>query len=157
MCSSDLVKQVEALGFKLTSSGPWSDETEKFFCHYLDSAPDFPGVALMMNEDRLVRIDIGFGEDRQNWRTLSDAGVGLSEQELKEIYGDCLETSGHPSIDAAGYYLTLTSSDGKYAMIFETAVKDMDEKALKNRDQPKYVTNFRAGLAEPVGYIEGCA
>ena len=65
--------------------------------------------------------------------------------------------SGHPYLDEAGSYLTLTSGNGKYAMIFETAVKDMDANAMKNRDQPKYVTNFRAGLAEPVGYIEGCA
>ncbi|WP_417593362.1 hypothetical protein [Parasphingorhabdus sp.] len=40
-------------------------------------------------------------------------------------------------------------------MIFETAANDVD--VMEIGSQPKLVTAFRAGLAGPVGYIEGCS
>ena len=146
------VEQVRKLGFRLTTGGPWSNEEERFSCHYLDSAPGFPGIALMMNDDRLVRIDVHDDKKTRQWKSLSGAATGMSEAEVGDIYGDWLKKSGHPYLDEAGSYLTLTSSDGKYAMTFETALKDID-----NEGVTKFVTDFRAGLAEAVGYIEGCA
>ncbi len=152
-------EQVKALGFRLTTSGPWDEIGDDYFvsCHYLDSSPKFPGIALMMSDDRVVRIDITFGSGGEGWKSLSGAGIGMSEQELEAIYGDWLQTSGHPYLGEAGSYLSLTSSDGKYRMIFETAAKDMSADGLGDKDQPKFVTDFRAGLTDAVGYIEGCA
>jgi len=151
------VNQVKKLGFKLTTSGPWSDEEGRFLCHYLDSAPGYPGIALMMNEDRLVRIDVSHGSKPGAWQSLSGAKIGMSEQEVRDIYGDWMKKSGHPYLDEAGSYLTLTSAEGKYAMTFETALRDINPETLKSKSSPKFVTDFRAGLAGAVGYIEGCA
>ena len=154
-------KQVKQLGFQLTSSGPWDEVGDEYFvsCHYLDSSPKFPGVALMMSDDRVVRIDITFNSGAEGWQTLSGAKIGMSEKEVAAIYGDWLQSSEHPYLGSAGSYLSLTSSNGKYGMIFETAAEDMSAEALedKNNDQPKFVTDFRAGLSDAVGYIEGCA
>jgi len=160
------VSQVKKLGFKLTTSGALDNEEERFSCHYLDSAPAYPGIALMMNEDRLVRIDVSSvdvsqgskpGQKLGAWQSLSGARIGMSEQEVRDIYGDWMKKSGHPYLDEAGSYLTLTSSDGKFAMTFETAVKDIGAAASESKSTPKYVTDFRAGLAGAVGYIEGCS
>lgn len=146
------VEQVKALGFKLTTNGPWSNQEEQFYCHYLDSAPDYPDIALMMNEDRLVRIDVSYGSDPSFWQSMSGARVGMSEQEVHAIYGEWLQSTAHPYLDESGSYLSLTSSDGRYAMIFETGPKTGDAK-----NQTKYVSEFRAGLKAAVNYIEGCA
>lgn len=151
--------QVKALGFRLTASGPWGEvgDPEFISCHYLDSAPRFPGVAVMMSENRVVRIDIGFRGGAENWQSLSGAKIGMSQAEVKAIYGDWLQISGHPYLDQAGSYLTLTSSDGRFAMTFETSVKDLGTDNSLVKDRSKFVTDFRAGLAGSVGYIEGCA
>ncbi|WP_422344775.1 hypothetical protein [Parasphingorhabdus sp.] len=151
------VEQVKTLGFKLTTDGPWSNEEERFSCHYLDSAPDYPDIALMMNEDRLVRIDVSYGSDPGLWQSVSGARVGMSEQEVRAVYGDWLVSSAHPYANDSGSYLSLTSSDGTYAMIFETAVDGTRRETEDPKSQTKYVSNFRAGLKAAVGYIEGCA
>ena len=150
--------QAKNLGFKVSASGPWGEEDSADFiaCHYLESAPDFPGVFLMMSEGRVVRIDIDSRGDI-GWQSYSGAKIGMSESDVKAIYGNWLKVSGHPYLGDAGSYLQLNSSNGKYAMIFETAAKDMSAEALENPGQEKYVTDFRAGLTDSVGYIEGCA
>ncbi|WP_417620547.1 hypothetical protein [Parasphingorhabdus sp.] len=152
-------ENLKTLGFRLTSQGPWGEVGDPDFraCHYLDSAPNFPGVAVMINEGKVVRIDIGFRSSAENWQSLSGAKIGMTEASVSEIYGDWLKISGHPYLDNAGSYLTLTSSNGKYAMIFETSVGNMTDKGMEEKIQPKYVTDFRAGLAGPVSYVEGCA
>lgn len=151
------VQQVKALGFKLTTGGPWSNDDERFYCHYLDNAPDYPDIALMMNEDQLVRIDIAHGSKPGLWKSLSGAMIGMSEEEVRAIYGDWLKESTHPYLQDSGSYLSLTSSDGRYAMTFETAVENQASVTETNEKQTKYVKDFRAGLKVAVGYIEGCA
>lgn len=151
------IQQVKALGFKLTTGGPRSNDEEHFYCHYLDTAPDYPEIALMMNEDRLVRIDIAYGSKPGLWKSLSGAMIGMSEAEMRAIYGDWLKESTHPYLEDSGSYLSLNSDDGRYAMIFETAVDDQASVPETTEKQIKYVNNFRAGLKVAVGYIEGCA
>lgn len=151
------VKQVEAIGFALTTGGPWSDEEEKFQCHYLDSAPNYPDIALMMNKDRLVRIDVAFGSAPGRWKSLSGAMIGMSEQDVHALYRDWLTISPHPYLGDSGSYLSLTSSDDDHAMIFETAALDQADTQIAGEKPTKYVTNFRAGLKDAVSYIEGCA
>jgi len=151
--------RARALGFRLTSAGPWGEvgDDDYVACHYLDSAPGYPAIAVMINDHEVVRIDIGYRSLGENWMSLSGARIGMSEQELAAIYGDWLQISPHPYLDEAGSYLSLTSSDGRYAMIFETAAEDFDADALQAGNQPRLVTAFRAGRSGPVGYIEGCA
>ncbi|MEP6010479.1 MAG: hypothetical protein ABJ237_04190, partial [Parasphingorhabdus sp.] len=150
---------VKALGFRLTSTGPWDKVGDPTFisCHYLDSAARFPGVAVMMSNNQVVRIDIGFRSGVENWQSLSGVKIGMALADVKSIYGDWLQIRRHPYLDEAGSYLTLTSSDGRYAMIFATSVKNMTDENEGATEQSQYVTDFRAGMAEPVNYIEGCA
>lgn len=150
--------QAKKLGFQLTSSGPWGEVGDEYFisCHYLDSSPTYPGISLMMSDGKVVRIDIGFGDDK-SWKSYSGAKIGMSQSDVKAMYGDWLKVSSHPYLDGAGSYLRLDSGDGKYAMIFETATKEMTGDAANGADQTKYVTNFRSGFSGPVSYIEGCA
>lgn len=165
------IAQLKAKNFASDSMYEGQPPEEYNSCHYMTNGRDYPGVGIMINDGRLVRIDIDKGRDLTpadskgtykpiaipGWRSFSGAQIGMSEREVKAIYGDWIQTSGHPYLGEAGSYLRLDSSDGKYAMIFETAVKDMGAEALKNPDQEKYVTGFRAGLADAVGFIEGCA
>ncbi|MEE9432825.1 MAG: hypothetical protein V3V15_01125 [Sphingorhabdus sp.] len=143
--------QAKALGFKLTTSGPWDEVGGDYFvsCHHLDNAPDYPDVALMMSQDRVVRIEIGYDAPPGFWRSYSGATNGMTEADIRKIYGSKMKREAHPYMDEAGSYLTLTSRGGRYAMIFETG-RDDDKKS-------KRVQGFRSGLVLPVGYIEGCA
>jgi len=165
------IAQLKAKNFASDSMYEGQPPEEYNSCHYMTNGRDYPGVGIMINDGRLVRIDIDNGRDPaptesngiykpipvQVWKSFSGAQIGMSEREVKAIYGDWIKTSGHPYLGEAGSYLRLDSSDGKYAMIFETAVKDMSAEALENPDQEKYITDFRAGLADAVGFIEGCA
>ena len=143
--------QVKALGFKLTGSGPWDKVGDDYFteCHHLDSAPDYPDIALMMSQDRVVRIEVGYDASPGYWRSYSGATNGMTEDEVRKIYGSKMKRQAHPYMDDVGSYLTLTTRDGRYAMIFETGSAD--------GKGPKRVQGFRSGIALPVGYIEGCA
>jgi hypothetical protein len=119
----------------------------------------------MINEGKLVRIDIGPDDARVKWRTLSGAMIGITETEVAAIYGNRLQIGDHPYLGDAGSYLVLPSSDRRYRMIFETATPDESEaigqetSSARSREpnSKKRVTDFRAGLAGPVGYIEGCS
>lgn len=156
--------QVKKMGFSLNTQGPWGEEGDEEFiaCHYLDSAPNYPGVHLMMSYDKLVRIDI-FGGD---WQSYSGAAIGMNEQEAEDIYGDALKFDYHPYAGKAGSYLSLQTRNRKYKMIFETYLKDdqlsqvdnpNESDSLDGPNKHKKITSFRAGLFNPTSYIEGCA
>jgi len=165
------IAQLKARDFASDSMYEGQSPEEYNGCHYMTNGRDYPGVGIMINDGRLVRIDIDKGRDptptESNgiyspipvpaWKSFSGAKIGMSESEIKAIYGEWLKISGHPYLGEAGSYLRLDSDNGRYAMIFETAVGDMGAEALKNPKQEKYVTDFRAGLADAVGFIEGCA
>lgn len=113
-------------------------ETQEDGCYYVSvrGLPD--GAGLMIVEGRLARIDVfDYGIP-----TVSGAGVGTSEQEVKRIYGGQLKDEPHAYAGPEGRYLTLRSRDGRYGMRFET-----DGQA---------VTGFYAGTTEAIQYIEGC-
>jgi len=130
------MKPVEAMkAFKLVENR-W-DEDEG--CYYLefdtedtDKTPGF-----MVNDGTIARVDV----TSPDYLTEEGAKVGDTEQRIKEIYGKGVKVSPHAYVD--GHYLTVTSKDKKYAIIFET--------------DGKVVTYIRAGRPPEVGYIEGCA
>lgn len=105
-------------------------------CFYLNPR-NHPQVALMIESGHLVRVDI----DKPGISTEKGLSVGDSEVRAKHVYG--AELTVKPSQyegDEGGHYLTLIS--GKYGLRFET------EKGK--------ITEFYAGTAEAIQYVEGC-
>ncbi len=161
MSESELQKQ----GFSDPNRlADWQADDEYVACHYLANEVEYPGVGFMINNSKLVRIDIGPNDAGVKWQTLSGATIGMAETDVAAIYGNWMKIDHHPYLGDSGSYLLLRSGDGRYGMIFETATSDGSEAiseepssaSSRGPNSKKRVTDFRAGLAGPVGYIEGC-
>lgn len=126
---------VRALGAPLTHVAP---EAEEEGCYYASGRGLPNGVSLMMLNDRLARVDV----HEPGVSTISGAGMGTSESELKRLYGSKLVQEPHAYTGPEGHYLTLRSADGRHGVRFET--------------DGLSVTGFYAGTAEAIQYIEGC-
>ena len=107
-------------------------------CSYWQS-PAFPGLAMMVVDGRLVRIDV----DEPEYRTRSGARVGMSEREIRAMYGAQMRVEPHPYTDPLGKYLVYEARDEPYGMIFET-------------DNGRAIS-YRVGLIGAVELIEGCS
>jgi hypothetical protein len=99
----------------------------------------FPGVAMMVSGGRLVRIDF----DDARYVTRSGARIGMSEREIRAIYGRRMRVEPHPYTDPQGRYLVLRARDEPFGMIFET-------------DNGRAIS-FRVGYWDNVQLIEGCS
>jgi len=111
-------------------------------CSYLMAAPVLDNVGFMVFDGTIARVDIFPGS---NITTRSGARIGMTEAQIKNLFGDKIETSGHPYV-AGGKYLTYVPVDEKdknFRVIFET-------------DANGIVTSYRAGRLPEVGWIEGC-
>ncbi len=109
-----------------------------------DSGPD--DRRFMVVDGRIARIEVT-GRNTSGSRTLtvSGIGVGSTEDEVKRAYSGRIRVEGHPYV-SGGHYLVYTPADPALkhlGMVFET--------------DGRVVTTFRAGLAGPVSWIEGCA
>jgi len=155
--------ELQALGFSDPyRSADWQTDEEYAACHYLSNEAEYPGVGFMINDGKLVRIGIRVNDAGIIWQTLSGATIGMTETEVAAIYGDWLKIDHHPYTGDAGSYLILQSADRRYKMIFETAVQGGDDEQYSSApfqgfNAEKFVTDFRAGLAGPVSFIEGCS
>ena len=155
--------QLEKMGFSDPyRSADWQTDEEYESCHYLSNESKYPGVGFMINDGQLVRIGIGTNDKKIEWKTLSGATLGMRETEVAAIYGSWMKMDYHPYMGDSGSYLILASRGGKYRMIFETALSDdsgtENSSAPQNGPNPeKRVTDIRAGLSGPVGFIEGCS
>ena len=112
------------------------------FCSYLLAEPVLDNVGFMMTDGIIRRVDVFPGS---NITTRSGAKIGMTEAEIKGMFGDKIETSGHPYV-AGGKYLTFVpvdEEDKNFRVIFET-------------DANGIVTSYRAGRLPEVGWIEGC-
>jgi len=94
-------------------------------------------VLLLFEDNRLARIEL----HSNKLKTISGAKVGDSEARVREIYGARVRVEPH-QYDPNGHYLTVTSSDKRHAVVFET--------------DGKTVTDLRAGLIPAVQYVEHC-
>lgn len=112
-------------------------EKDEQGCFYV-SPHQHPGVAFMVENGRLVRIDV----DKPGIATAEGIQVGDSETRAKTVYGSRLKVGPHAYNGPEGHYLTVRSEDGRYGMRFET-------------DGAKIETYY-AGLFSAVQYIEGC-
>lgn len=107
-------------------------------CSYWTS-PHYPGLAMMVVGGRVVRIDF----DDPRWRTRSGAAVGMTEGEIRAIYGARMRVEPHPYTGPEGHYLVYRARSEPLGMIFETD----GERAI----------SWRVGYWENVQWIEGCS
>jgi hypothetical protein len=111
-------------------------------CSYLQSSALPDGIGLMLNNGRVVRVDVWKG----SVRTPSGAGIGDTEQRIDSLYHGRIKVEEHPYTGPEGHYLIYTAADSiysQYEMIFET--------------DGAHVIMYRAGLLPAVKAIEGCS
>ncbi len=129
------VKEAEkALKVKLEDERLGTPDFEA--CHYAGNRKELPGLGFMVLRGKIARVDVHGGD----YRTAAGAGVGTTEDELKKLYPRA-QLQQHPYL-AIGHYLWVTSEDGKYSLLFETA--------------GNAVTSLRSGEKGAVASIEGC-
>jgi len=111
-------------------------------CHYLnpawEKAPSY--FAFMIDGGRFVRYDVGNDEE------IAPGGGrrGMTEAQIDAAYPGRVTKSAHKYVDG-GNYLRVKADDGSDGVVvFET---DADGK----------VTEWHAGLAPQVDWIEGCS
>jgi hypothetical protein len=125
-----------ALGGRLTVLGPPMEP-----CHYLVVDGAHPGVAFMVIDGRIARVDV---QRTSSVRTAEGAGIGDGEERIHSLYPGRIETEPHKYVD--GHYLIVrpaAPADSNLRIIFET--------------DGKRVTSYRAGRLPEVRWIEGCS
>ena len=109
-------------------------------CSYLSTAALPPGVAVMLDGDRVVRVDVS----TTTIKTASGVGVGSTEDSVKNAYPDRIAVTPHKYVKQ-GHYLTYVSHDAPdrdVGMIFET--------------DGTQVTSFRVGTVTAIALVERC-
>lgn len=94
-------------------------------------------IQLLSENNRIARIELY----SNRFATFSGAKVGDSEARVRAIYGSRVQVEPH-QYDPDGHYLTVTSSDNRFAIVFET--------------DGKTITDLRAGLIPAAQYVEHC-
>lgn len=109
-------------------------------CFFASPADGVPAVSFMVLDDVIARIDVG----TPGVTTLSGVGVGSTTAQVLEAYGpDRVVVEPHPYDEGGRYLRFVPRQEGGLSLIFET-----DGTA---------VTSYRAGDADAVGFVEGCA
>lgn len=109
-------------------------------CSYWQ-APQWPGLAMMVSGGRVVRIET---EDAR-YRTASGARVGMTEAEIRAIYGRRLRVEPHPYTGPEGHYLVYHARGEASGMIVETNF------------ETGRAASIRVGRWRAVQLIEGCS
>jgi hypothetical protein len=107
-------------------------------CAYWRS-PLYPALQLMISGGRLVRIET---EDPR-YHTPSGARTGMSEVELRALYGRRMRVEPHPYMGPEGKYLIVQARSEPLGLIVET----WDDRAR----------SIRVGYWRSVQLIEGCS
>lgn len=94
-------------------------------------------VFVMLENDRVTRVS----SYDPAIKTKSGVNVGSSERKVKRAYAGNITIRPH-QYDENGHYLVTKSSNGKYAIVFET--------------DGVHVTGIHAGLEASAQYVEGC-
>jgi hypothetical protein len=130
-----------ALGGDFVAPGPdvgMSDSPEA--CQYAQSRRLPPGVRVMLEGLRVVRVEVDSG----SYATAEGARVGDTEARIQQLYPGRVEVQPHKYTD--GHYLVARpaqGSDTTHLLVFET--------------DGRVVTRFRGGRRPQVEYVEGCA
>jgi hypothetical protein len=110
-------------------------------CRYAAAAGGPTGLSFMVVAERIVRIDVGGGQEPSPIKTLSGISVGSSEDEVMAAYPGRIQVT--PNAYSDTYHdLVYNSSDPTLGLIFVT--------------DGERVISFRSGQAGPVSAIEGC-
>jgi hypothetical protein len=107
-------------------------------CGYA-SLSSYPGLSMMLAGDVVVRFDFATAD----YATTSGARVGMTEDEVKALYGAALKVEPHHYTGPTGHYLVYHQPNAQLGMIFET--------------DGKHVLNYRVGRWTEVQYVEGCS
>ena len=109
-------------------------------CSYWQT-PRWPGLLMMVSGGRVVRIET---ED-QRYRTASGARIGMTEAEIRRLYGPAMSVGPHHYTGPDGHYLTYRARSEPYALIIET-----------DPGTGRAIT-MRVGTWEAVQLVEGCS
>jgi hypothetical protein len=110
-------------------------------CVYYQPAQKSLGVSFMVTDGIISRIDI----TNPQITTLSGAKIGNSENRIRAIYGNRIQTKSHKYLDR-GHYLIFVPRD----------LKDRDRQIIFETDGSKII-NWRVGKAKEVAWVEGCS
>ena len=109
-------------------------------CDYVDPKALPKGLAIMIVEDSVARVDI----DEPGILTTEGAGVGDLESRVLALYGTRAQVQPHKYTGPTGHYVIVeTPGDTLHRIVFET-------------DGQK-VERYRAGRRPAVDFVEGCA
>ena len=94
----------------------------------------------MIEDGKFVRYDVG---------TTAEAApgggkVGMKAEELKQLYGDALQSMPHKYVEGGKYLSVDAAGETPSKLVFET-------------DANGNVTSWRVGLLPPANYVEGCS
>jgi hypothetical protein len=109
-------------------------------CQHAESARLGPGVLVMLDGGRVVRVEVDSGRVA----TAEGARIGDTEARIEQLYPGRVTVLPHKYTD--GHYLyvrSAESSDSTRLIVFET--------------DGRVVERFRAGQKPQVEYVEGCA
>ncbi len=120
------------------------DPTISENCYFVapDGTPGYEGVSFIVVDDRIGRVDI---DPPSTITTRSGAGIGSTEQELRDLFPGQIE-------DAAEFIV-----DGRAVMFVPQDEVDEDYRVIFELDEQSTVARFRSGVLPPVGFGEGCA
>jgi len=107
-------------------------------CEYARPAGGPGELSLMVEDDRLVRVDVTGGSTA----TAEGARIGDSERRIQELY---------PSARRMPHKYT----DGAYLVVLQLAPADTIHRYVFETDGSA-VTLYRAGVYPQVEYVEGC-
>jgi hypothetical protein len=122
--------------FRAVAGEPYPDP--EVDCAYWTS-PLYPGIQMMVSAGRLVRLET---EDPR-YRTPSGARVGMTERQVRALYGSRLRVEPHPYMGPEGKYLIVRGRGEPLGLIVET----WDGRAR----------SMRVGYWRSVQLIEGCS
>jgi len=123
--------QLKSLGFKVSEEPSGYEECVEVTLNGDDK------VLVMLENDRVTRVS----SYDSTIKTKLGINVGSTEGQVKRAYAKNIMIRPH-QYDDKGHYLITKSSNGKYAIVFET--------------DGAHVTGIHAGLEASAQYVEGC-
>lgn len=122
-------------------------------CTYINGGRTRPGIAYMLNEGRVARVDVdpNVGAEpgqtvpaSQLPKTAEGVGVGSTEAEVRRVYGARLRTTPHHYVQGGSYLWLPVADTATQAFVLET-------------NETGVVTSLRAGRRPEAEWIEGCS
>ena len=119
--------------------------TETGACQYYRIKDGPSGLWFMVVSGSIARVDVDYDSKPGQFRTISGASIGDSEENIQHLYGKNITTQLHHYEKNGKYYVFTPNdeSDRKYRLVFETV-----------NGRVQYI---RAGRLPEVLGVEGCS